>query len=111
LSSKLFLKYKFKARKFCVNFSLKATKRNCKKMQNFSPIWPNFFLTFADSPVWDLATVVQTSVANSWRKFYARSTEKFSLWRKSSAPHKIYTKRLILLVFSKIHKAKNGREK
>jgi hypothetical protein len=26
-------------------------------MQNFFLIWPNFFQTFADNPVWDLATV------------------------------------------------------
>jgi hypothetical protein len=46
------------------------------------------------------------SVANSWQKFSARSTKKFSRWRKSSAPHKIYSKRLTLLVFSKIHNPK-----
>jgi hypothetical protein len=26
-------------------------------MAEFFPIWQNFFQTFADNPVWDLATV------------------------------------------------------
>jgi hypothetical protein len=35
--------------------------------------------------------VLLTSVANSWQNFSARSTKKFGRWRKSPAPHKIYS--------------------
>jgi hypothetical protein len=30
-------------------------------MQSVFLIWPNFFQTFADNPVWDLATVLSAS--------------------------------------------------
>jgi hypothetical protein len=61
LSSQLFLKYNFKARKFCVNFTIKSNKRQLLKNADFFLIWLNFFKTFADNPVWDLETVPSAS--------------------------------------------------
>jgi hypothetical protein len=50
LSSQLFLKFNNKARKiFYLLKQQDATLKQCR----FFPIWPNFFQTFADNPVWD----------------------------------------------------------